>query len=149
VEPAAPRIREMVPTDYPRLRTLWEASEGVGLSDADSPEGFEQFLRRNPGMSSVALDGELLIGGVLCGHDGRRGYIHHLAVSSSHRRRGVARCLVARSLSRLGAEGIQKCHVFVFGENEEGRLFWEASGWPVRVELVVFSSPTGGFQEGR
>jgi putative acetyltransferase len=133
----------MVPTDYLALRTLWESSEGLGLSDADSPEGFEQFLERPPGLSSVALDGERLVGGVLCGHDGRRGYIHHLAVSSSHRRRGVARSLVTRCLSLLSAEGIQKCHVFVFGENEEGRIFWERSGWPARVELVVFSGPTG------
>lgn len=133
----------MLTTDYPALRTLWESSEGVGLSDADSPEGFEQFLRRNPRLSSVALDGERVVGGVLCGHDGRRGYIHHLAVSSTHRRRGVARSLVTRCLSLLGAEGIQKCHVFVLGDNEEGRIFWEKSGWPARVELMVFSSPTG------
>jgi ribosomal protein S18 acetylase RimI-like enzyme len=133
----------MVPTDYALLRTLWDSSEGVGLSDADSQTGFERFLKRNPGLSFVALDCDRLVGGVLCGHDGRRGYIHHLAVSSSHRRRGVARALVARCLSSLRAEGIQKCHVFVFDENEEGKLFWETSGWPARVELVMYSSPTG------
>jgi ribosomal protein S18 acetylase RimI-like enzyme len=137
------RIREMVPTDYALLRTLWVSSEGVGLSDADSPAGFERFLKRSPGLSFVALNCDRLVGGVLCGHDGRRGYIHHLAVSSSHRRRGVARALVARCLSSFRAEGIQKCHVFVFDENEEGKLFWETSGWPARVELVMYSSPTG------
>ena len=138
-----PQIREMAPKDYLALRTLWESSEGVGLSDADSRAGFEQFLRRNPGLSFVALDCDALVGGILCGHDGRRGYIHHLAVSLSHRRKGVARALVKRCLSSLSAEGIQKCHVFVFGKNQGGRLFWEASGWPARVELVMFSSATG------
>jgi ribosomal protein S18 acetylase RimI-like enzyme len=133
----------MVAVDYPALRTLWESSEGVGLSDADSPAGFEQFLARNPGLSFVAADGDRLVGGVLCGHDGRRGYIHHLAVSPSHRRRGVARDLVVRCLSGLGAEGIQKCHVFVFGENTVARTFWESASWSPRVELVMFSSPTG------
>lgn len=132
----------MVPKDYVALRALWESSDGVGLSDADSQAGFERFLRRNPGLSFVALDGDRLVGGVLCGHDGRRGYIHHLAVSLSHRRKGVARVLGGRCLGALSAEGIQKCHVFVFDENKGGRLFWEASGWPARVELVVFSSPT-------
>ena len=136
------RIRVMTPSDYGELRKLWESSEGIGLSDADSPAGFEQFLERNPGLSHVARDGDRLVGGVLCGHDGRRGYIHHLAVSSSHRRRGVARALVTRCLSGLRAEGIQKCHVFVLDENEAGKLFWKTSGWPTRVELVVFSSPT-------
>jgi ribosomal protein S18 acetylase RimI-like enzyme len=133
----------MASADYQALRTLWESSEGVGLSDADSPAGFEQFLKRNPGLSFVAVDGDGLVGGVLCGHDGRRGYIHHLVVSLSHRRRGVARGLVTRCLSGLSAEGIQKCHVFVFDENEAARVFWQAASWSARVELVMFSSPTG------
>ncbi len=137
------QIREMVAEDYRALRALWESSEGVGLSEADSQVGIERFLGRNPGLSFVALDSDRLIGGALCGHDGRRGYIHHLAVSPSHRRRGIARVLARRCLGALAAEGIQKCHVFVFGENQAGRLFWEASGWPARVELVMFSSPTG------
>lgn len=143
MEPLTLQIREMVPTDYEALRTLWESSEGVGLSDADSPSGFEQFLKRNPRLSFVALDCDCLVGGVLCGHDGRRGYIHHLAVSLSHRRRGVARALVSRCLSGLSAEGIQKCHVFVFDENEAARVFWQAASWSARAELVMFSSPTG------
>jgi len=132
----------MASVDYEALRTLWESSEGVGLSDADSPAGFEQFLKRNPGLSFVAVDGDGLVGGVLCGHDGRRGYIHHLVVSLSHRRRGVARGLVTRCLSGLSAEGIQKCHVFVFDENKAARVFWQAASWSSRVELVMFSSPT-------
>jgi ribosomal protein S18 acetylase RimI-like enzyme len=114
----------------------------VGLSEADSQTGFERFLGRNPGLSFVALDSDQLIGGALCGHDGRRGYIHHLAVSPSHRRRGIARVLARRCLGALAAEGIQKCHVFVFADNRAGRFFWEASGWPARVELVMFSSET-------
>jgi len=137
------QIREMVAADYPALRELWESSEGIGLSDADSPGGFEQFLERNPGLSLAAVDGGRLVGAALCGHDGRRGYIHHLAVSLSHRRRGIARAFVTRCLSTLDAEGIQKCHVFVLEENTAGSAFWEASGWAERVELVVFSSGTG------
>jgi ribosomal protein S18 acetylase RimI-like enzyme len=137
------QVREMVSEDYAALRGLWEASEGVGLSDADSPAGFEQFLGRNPGLCFVALDGDRLVGGVLCGHDGRRGYIHHLVVASSHRRQGVARALVGCCLSSLRQVGIQKCHVFVFDENQGGKRFWEASGWPARIELVMFSSATG------
>ena len=143
MDPISLQIREMVAADYPALRGLWESSEGIGLSDADSPAGFEQFLARNRRLSVVAVDEGRVVGGALCGHDGRRGYIHHLAVSLSHRRRGIARGLVTRCLSTLDAEGIQKCLVFVLDDNTAGSTFWEASGWAERVELVVFSSGTG------
>src|SRR4030042_2050932 len=128
MDPTGMQIREMVAADYPALRRLWESSEGIGLSDADSEAGFEQFLARNRGLSVVAVDGDRMVGGALCGHDGRRGYIHHLAVSLSHRRRGIARGLVTRCLSTLDAEGIQKCHAFVLEENAAGGASWERSG---------------------
>jgi len=70
-------IQEMTTQDYDEVLTLWRSSEGVGLSDADLEEGVAHFLDRNPGLSFVARDGEHLVGAVLCGHDGRRGYIHH------------------------------------------------------------------------
>jgi len=80
-----------------------------------------------------------VVGTVLCGHDGRRGYIHHLAVAQSHRRRGIGRALVERILSALMAQGIQKCHLFVFGENRQAIAFWERVGFSQRVELVMMS----------
>ena len=142
MDPTGMQIREMVAADYLALRGLWESSEGIGLSDADSPAGFERFLDRNRGLSLIAVDGGRLVGAALCGHDGRRGYIHHLAVSLSHRRRGIARALVTRCLSTPDAEGVQKCHVFVLDDNTAGSAFWEASGWAERVELAVFSRGT-------
>lgn len=84
-------LREMTVQDYEEVLALWRSSEGIGLSDADSRENIARFLERNPGLSFVAYDGQELIGAVLCGYDGRRGYIHHLAVAESHRRRRLGR----------------------------------------------------------
>jgi ribosomal protein S18 acetylase RimI-like enzyme len=135
-------IREMAIQDYDEVLALWRTSEGVGLSDADSEEGVARFLARNPGLSFVARDGEHLVGAVLCGHDGRRGYIHHLAVSESHRRQGLGRALVARCLSALRRDGIGKCHIFVFADNQDTLTFWKSIGWTQRVELVMMSQYT-------
>ena len=66
---------------------------------------------------------------MLCGHDGRRGYLHHLAVDSAHRGTGLGRALVDRCHSALAAIGIGRCNIFVFGENEEGKGFWTKTGW--------------------
>ena len=132
-------IREMTVRDYDEVAALWQNSQGVGLSDADSREGMARFLERNPGLSFVAREGEHLVGVVLCGHDGRRGYIHHLAVSKSHRCQGLGRALVERCLSALGRDGIGKCHIFVFAENKNTVAFWKNAGWTERVELIMMS----------
>jgi N-acetylglutamate synthase len=133
-------IKEMTIEDYDEVYALWRATEGVGLSEADAREGIARFLERNPGLSYIARSesGEL-VGTALCGHDGRRGYIHHLAVAESARRQGLGRNLVGRCMFCLMQIGIQKCHLFVFGENENAQKFWDSLGWMQRVELVMMS----------
>ncbi len=132
-------IREMAAQDYDEVLALWRASEGVGLSDADSEESIARYLDCNPGLSFVAHDGERLVGAVLCGHDGRRGYIHHLAVGKSYRRQGLGRALVDRCLSALRRAEIAKCHIFVFADSQDTVAFWKSIGWTQRVELVMMS----------
>lgn len=66
----------------------------------------------------------------LCGHDARRGYLHHLAVAEPFRQNGIGTRLVATCLVKLGATGIQKCNVFLFADNEPGERFGrETAGW--------------------
>ena len=133
------RYRAFEHDDYEAARSLWEATDGVGLSSADERGAIERFLDRNPGLSRVALEGYRLVGAVLVGHDGRRGLIHHLAVSPSCRRRGVGRTLVREGLQGLAREGIEKCHLLVYLDNPEGRAFWEAIGAEHRDALTIYS----------
>lgn len=128
---------EMTVDDYDDVRALWIDTDGVGLNDADTREGIEAYLRRNPGSSFVARDGGQLVGAVLCGHDGRRGYLHHLAVSESHRMRGIGSSLVERCLAKLGSLDIQKCNIMVYADNGDGEKFWERSGWCERTDLRI------------
>jgi putative acetyltransferase len=118
---------------------LWSESEGIELGSSDSPDGLESFLARNPALSWVALRGGRLVGAALCGHDGRRGYIHHLAVAASERRSGIGQALVERCLSGLRDAGIEKCHIFVFRANRFGELFWSPTGWQRRDDVHMFS----------
>ncbi len=138
------QIREMTIEDYEQLYALWQASEGIGLSDADSKEGIKRFLERNPSLSFIALDGEQIVGTALCGHDGRRGYIHHLAVTQSHRKQGIGKSLVGRCMYALMRIGIAKCHLFVFDDNQEAIKFWNQVGWTERVELMMMSQQLAG-----
>ncbi len=132
-------IRQMTMADYDEVYALWRASEGIGLSAADERDGIARFLERNPGLAFVARRGVELAGVVLVGVDGRRGYLHHLAVGAAHRRQGLGRALVDRCLSALGERGIRKCHIFVHAGNQSGLDFWEEVGFYRRPELVLMS----------
>lgn len=132
-------IRAMTPSDYDAMLALWQATPGIGLSDADSPQAITRFLQRNPGLCFVAEEGGQLAGTLLCGHDARRAYIYHLAVHPHFRRRGLGRALVERCFESLRALDIHKCHIFVYGQNEEGLAFWRSTGWTQRFELVILS----------
>jgi len=132
-------LRVLTINDYDRILELWKRTPGMGLSDADSREGINAFLERNPGMSFVCVEGEKIIGTILCGHDGRRGYIYHLAVDMAFRKQGIGRQLTRVSLDALRRMGIVKCHLFVYRDNTEAELFYENMEWKKRTTLDIFS----------
>ena len=114
----------------------------MGLNESDSRQAVVRYLRRNPGLSHVAVSGGRVIAAVLCGHDGRRGYLHHLAVAHKWRRMGLGRALVAACLDKLCGEGIPKCNLFLFASNRPGRIFWRRLGWSVRADLRLVQRGT-------
>ncbi len=121
------------------------ASDRLGLSAADEPGAIAAFLERDPGLSLGIWDDEAgLVGALLAGQDGRRGYLYHLVVHPGFRRRGLGRLLVGSVVARLAKDGIGKVHAFIYAANEEGRRFWRALGFVERDELVVASLETAG-----
>ncbi|MDR1464024.1 MAG: GNAT family N-acetyltransferase [Oscillospiraceae bacterium] len=130
-------IRLMTLEDYDAVHALWAAEPGIGLHDAeDSREGIAAYLRRNPATCFVAAADGLLVGAVLCGHDGRRGFLNHAVTAPAFRGRGVGRALAESCLSALRAEGIRKAAVLVFRDNDPGNAFWSALGFDSREDLL-------------
>lgn len=136
------KYREMTINDYEMSIELWNQTEGMALSNADSREAINFYLNRNPGMSYVCLDSEEVIGTILSGHDGRRGYIYHLAVNRNYRGQSIGKRLVEHSLNKLELDGISKCHIMVIEDNEIGNYFWERGGWERRNGILLYSSNT-------
>jgi N-acetylglutamate synthase len=133
------KISQFTIESYDRVYSLWKQCQGVGLGDSDSKDNISLFINRNPGTSYIAeTDGEL-VGAVLAGHDGRRGYMHHLAVSSDFRRQGIGKALVDHCLKGLKEYGISKCHLFLFNNNYSGKEFWNSAGWSHRDDICVVS----------
>jgi ribosomal protein S18 acetylase RimI-like enzyme len=127
--------RLMTIEDYSQAYALWLLC-GNGLNDKDdSKEGIEKYLKRNPTTSFIAVDGEKIVGVILCGHDGRRGIIQHACVSPDYRRYGIGKKLVDLALEALKDEGINKVLLVAFKKNAGGNAFWEAQGFTLREDL--------------
>jgi ribosomal protein S18 acetylase RimI-like enzyme len=132
----------MTMRDYSQAFALWRRSEGMGLSSADSRRATAIYLRRNAGLSLIARRGTEVVATVLCGHDGRRGFLHHLAVARPYRSQGLGSRLVSTCLARLAGFGIEKCHIFLHADNRDGKQFWSRVGWKERQDLIVMSQDT-------
>jgi len=134
-----PTIEPFHISDYEEVLALWKRSGGICIGSADSRASIGAYLERNPGMSYVARVGDGIVGAVLGGHDGRRGYIHHLAVADRWRRRGIAGQLVEECLVALKAAGMEKVHIFILTGNKSGLAFWKSVGWEHRTDIQVAS----------
>ena len=123
-------IRPMTAADYEDVYALWLSCPGVELNSIDdSKDGIERFLKRNPDTCFVAAIDDRIVGVILCGNDGRRGYIYHAAVDPECRRHGIGSALVESVMKGLEELGINKAALVAFHDNEEGNAFWEKVGF--------------------
>lgn len=130
-------IRKMKLSDYETVYSLWLSCKGMGLNDLDDSRiGIEKFLKRNPETCFVAEINDKLIGVIMAGNDGRRGYIYHTAVHPDFRNQGIARTLVETVMKALKECGISKVALVVFERNQNGNDFWEKLGFTVRDDLI-------------
>ena len=123
------QIREFTIEDYEAAIELWKKVEGLDVAEGDDRDTIRRFLDRNRGLSRVATVGSTMIGAVLCGHDGRRGYIYHLAVAPDQQNRGVGKRLIDECLAGLRRLGLERANILVANDNPRGREFWRRCGW--------------------
>ena len=130
-------IRLMTMGDYERVYELWMSCVGMGLNNLDdSKDGIEKFLLRNPATCFVAEEDGGIVGVILAGNDGRRGYIYHTAVRPGFRNQGIGTALADSVMKALKALGINKAALVVFSRNRDGNIFWEKQGFTGRDDLV-------------
>src|SRR6266704_2599965 len=121
--------REFSINDYDAAVELWQRVEGLEIAEGDDKQSVAQFLARNPSLSRVATDESGIVGVALCGHDGRRGHIYHLAVDPAYQRRGLGKRLLDECLDGLRRAGVQRAIILVADDNQRGAEFWKRYGW--------------------
>ena len=132
-------IRKMTIEDYDGLYALWMTIKGFGIRSVDdSREGVEIFLKRNRDTSVVAVSNGQIVGGILCGHDGRRGCLYHVCVDPLYRKQGIGTAMVVFALNALKKENISKVSLIAFTKNDIGNAFWRKIGWTHRLDLNYY-----------
>jgi len=133
-------ITVMTIEHYEEVYQLWKAVEGIGLSKADSKDNVIKLLTRNEGLSFIVIIDNKIIGAILGSHDGRRGYMHHLAVDLNYRYNGIGKSLVNKCLEKFKEIGLEKSHIFVFKDNEPAIKFWNRMSYKLRNDISIMSS---------
>ncbi len=130
-------IRPMTIEDYDEIFAMWQITTRRALSSADSRESIARYLERNPGMSMVAVEDEKIVGTVLAGHDGRVGFIHHMAVHPDYRRRHIGYTLAESAINRVKSDGIETMQIYCYIDNKTGQNFWKSLGFR-QTENILF-----------
>ncbi len=131
------KIEKITINDYDKVYALWLSCKGIGLNSLDDTRaGIDRFINRNPDTCFVAIDNKQIVGSILVGNDGRRGYIYHTAVEPEYQRKGIGKALVDKSMEALNEIGINKVALVAFKQNETGNKFWNKMGFETRGDLI-------------
>jgi N-acetylglutamate synthase len=133
------KIRLMTIDDYEQLIELFQQTPGIAVREADSKNAINKYLDRNKNLNFVATDNNKIIGCVMCGYDGRRGYLQHLIVKPEYRRKGIGENLFKNCIRNLDKIGISKTQIFVFKDNDIANKFWSNKGWKLREDVNMYS----------
>lgn len=133
-------IRTFTMEDYDEVYQLWKNTPGVGLRNMDdSKEGIERYVNRNPDTSFVAVEDERIVGVVLGGHDGRRGFLYHACVEEAYRKKAIGKELVEHVIESIKKENITRFDLVCFTDNSTGNSFWDRLGWNKRSDLNFYT----------
>lgn len=138
------RVEKAQLTDMGSMLNLWKATPGLGVGKGDGEEELRVFMERNPSTCLVLRIDKGLIGTVLGGFDGRRGYVYHLAVHPEYQGKGYGKMLLNQVIIELQSLGALKIHLFVFNDNQPATEFYHHLGWELRRDIQVFSRDTTG-----
>ncbi|MCD6234264.1 MAG: GNAT family N-acetyltransferase [Candidatus Marinimicrobia bacterium] len=131
-------IRTYRISDYEAVQNLWKAA-GLYLSLSDTREELHRMLDKHPELFLIAEQKGILVGTVLGSFDGRRGYIHHLAVLPEYQHRGIGTFLLKTLEEKYRSMDVVKIHLFIETENAEVESYYQKLGWYRRDDLIMMS----------
>ncbi|MCJ8328288.1 MAG: GNAT family N-acetyltransferase [Campylobacterales bacterium] len=140
------QIQAMLISHYQDLMNLLNLSSAIVIRESDSYESIKRYLNRNPDLNFIIKDKNEIIACIMCGHDGKRGYIQHLYVKEDYRKQGIAQNLFNKCVNSLKEIEIYKSHIFVLKDNDAANEFWEKNNWKLRLDINMYSYNTSNIK---
>ncbi len=131
-------IRPYDPDDYEGVRDLWKAA-GLFLTLSDKREELHRILDKHPELFLVAEEKGIVIGTALGSFDGRRGYVHHLAVLPEYQHQGIGTHLLETLEAKYQSMDVVKIHLFIETVNADVESYYRKHGWQRRDDLIMMS----------
>lgn len=91
----------------------------------------------NDGLFFVACENTKIIGTIMAGYDGHRGWIYSLAVSQKYRRKGIGTKLVNKAITELINLGCVKVNLQIYGDNQSVVDFYKTAGFSIEDRVSM------------
>ena len=123
---------------YEDIIEIWRKA-GLSIGSSDTKEEVNRMLKKNSNLFLIGKVNDNVVGVVVGGFDGRRGYVHHLAIDPNHQKKGYGRLIMMELINRFRIMGVHKVHLFIEKYNNEVIHFYEKLGWEIRNDLIMMS----------
>lgn len=128
-------IRLYQASDAPSVTRIWDASFGPGAEHNAASVAISKKVEHADGLFFVAETDGALVGTIMAGYDGHRGWIYCLAVSAEHRRQGIGRLLIATAEAELVKRGCLKVNLQVRNDPGNAADFYRDCGYLVEDRI--------------
>jgi ribosomal protein S18 acetylase RimI-like enzyme len=132
------KIEKFSMKSYNDIVHLWKKA-GISMGSSDSKKEIKRMLERNPDLFLLGKIKEKVIAVVMGGFDGRRGYVHHLAVDPKHQKKGYGKNLMKALIEQFRRNGVHKIHLFIEKQNQTVVDFYSHLDWQIREDLIMMS----------
>ena len=116
---------------------LWKDAFPTDNAWNDAAVAIPETTRFQPDLMLVALEDNVIVGSVMAGYDGHRGWISRIAVLRSHQKKGIGEALISAAEERLAALGCIKVNLQVVESNSVVIEFCERAGYQVEKRISM------------
>ncbi len=132
------KIRKFSMKHYEEAMKIWKKT-GLTITPSDDKKGIKIMIKRNPKLCLVGIMDKKVVATVMGGFDGRRGYVHHLAVDPALQKKGFGKTMLSELIKRFKRMNVYKIHLFVEKESSHVLDFYLKLGWEMRNDLIMMS----------
>jgi ribosomal protein S18 acetylase RimI-like enzyme len=123
---------------YNEVVELWSKA-GIGVGSSDTIDEITRVINRNPELFLIGKKDGKIVATVIGTFDGRRGYVHHLAVDPDYQKKKYGKLIMDKIIELFRKNNVHKIHLFIEKTNRQVVEFYSKLGWEIRNDIIMMS----------